>query len=156
MLPASRLRHGDGGETLVEILLTLVILAIAVTAIMFALATTLHVGSFNRTQGKASAVLATAGEYVRQQGFATCSYTGPTSLTTAQVPRDPAWTVTVAGPLNASNAPAGANPWPSTPCTSGLEAFKVTVSTPGDTGITLSENVARFCKMPMNGSTCPP
>ena len=151
-----RLLHCDTGETLVEILLTLVILSIAVTAIMFALATTLHVGSFNRTQGRAAAVLGAAGEYVRQQGFVTCSFSGPTALTTAQVPRDTSWTVTMQGPLNASNAPAGANPWPSTPCTSGLEAMKVTVSAPGDTGITLSENVALFCKKPMSGSTCPP
>lgn len=152
----SRVRpRGEGGETLVEILLTLVILGTGITAIMFALATTVHVGSFNRTQGKANATLSAASEYVRQQAFAACDAWGTQTLSTTQVPRDAAFTVTVEGPENGSGAPAGANPWPGVGCTSGLEAMKVTVSAPGDLGITVTDYVGRFCRNPMQGSTCP-
>jgi Tfp pilus assembly protein PilV len=153
----SAIRSEDLGETLIEVLVALVILAVGVTAIMTALATTVHTGSFNRTQGKANAVLSAASEYVRSQPYYSCAAQTTTTLTNTQVPQDTGYTVTVEGPENLPTVTAPTNPWtsPAINCTSGIETMKITVAVIGDTGITASQYVSLYCHKPMVGSTCP-
>lgn len=122
--------RGDGGETLIEILVSLAILGIAVTALLVALATNASTTIVNRDQAQAEATLLAASEYVKALAYPSCSSGSATTVTAAQVPHDPGFTVTY-GPAVAFDS--------STPCAT-LARVPVTVT--GE-GFTLTLDVVR-------------
>lgn len=145
MLVALRARASDSGETLVELLMTLVILSLAVVAIMSALATSATSSTLNKTQGKVNALLSAAAESVRAIGFQSCNAAAPVPA----VPKDNGYTVTV-------SAPQPANIGGSTvPCVNGLESFHITVTAPAEKGtITAGQDVLLPCRGLMVGQVC--
>ena len=90
----SRLR-ADSGDTLVEILVALAVLGIGIVALTGALLTSVTTTTVNRQQAQAESVLVSAAEHVKALPLpATCAGSGTATVGTADVPRDPAYTVT--------------------------------------------------------------
>ena len=116
-MPAVRDERGD---SLVEILAALAILSVGVIGLLTALATQVSTTTTNRSQTHVTTTLLAVAEYVKALPFTACGPGAATSVTTAQVPHDPAFTATY-GP----GAPVG-----STPC-SALTSVPVTVSGDG-------------------------
>lgn len=92
----------DRGDTLVEILVALAILGIAITAMVGALGAHVSTTNINRNQSQAESVLAAAAEHVKALEAFTfaCPGIGSVTLTTAELPRDAAYSVAY-GPAEA-------------------------------------------------------
>lgn len=116
-----------------EILVAMSILSVGIVALVAALATNVTATVVNRSQAKAESTLLAASEYVKSLTFTSaqfsCSGGSPTTITTAQVPHDPAFTVTY-GP----NAQLG-----TTACST---LVRVPVTVTGD-GFTLTVDVVK-------------
>lgn len=126
------MRHprGDAGDSLVEILASLAVLAIGVTGLLTALGTHASTTIANRSQAQAATTLLAGSEWVKAQPFAACSPGAATAIPVATVPRDPGFTLTY-GPAHAVDG--------STPC-SQLAIIPVQVT--GD-GFTLNVDVVK-------------
>jgi Tfp pilus assembly protein PilV len=120
---------GDRGDSLVEILAAVTILAIGITGLLTALGTHVTTTIANRSQTKASTTLLEAAEYVKALPYAACGPASAVPVSTTQLPRDSAFSVTY-GPGHQLG---------STSC-SDLTIVPVTVS--GD-GFTLHLDVAK-------------
>lgn len=114
--------HSDSGDTLVEVLVALSVLSIGIVALVTALVTNTTVTVVNRSQAQAETTLLAAAEYVKTLPAATCGLSAEVPVTTAQVPRDPAFSVTY-GP----SAPlAGCDVW-TVPVTVEGDGFELTL-----------------------------
>lgn len=124
----------DRGDTLVEILAALTILAIGVVGLLTALATHVSTTGVNRDQAQASTVLFSSAEYVKALPFTgtsgACAPATSTTVTTAQLPHDAAYTVTY-GPAKALDSSTGCDV---------LEVVPVTVA---GAGFTLTTDVVK-------------
>ena len=125
-----RLR-GEGGESLIEILVALAVLSIGITALLVALGTHASSTINNRQQSQAESVLASAAEYVKGLSTVPFSCTGgaPVTVLSADLPRPSGYTITY-GPAESLDGQA---------CTT-ISAVPVAVS--GE-GYTLSVKVAK-------------
>ena len=119
----------DEGDSLVEILVSVAILGIGVTALLTALATDASTTTVNREKSQASTTLLAAAEYVKSLAYTACGPGSVTPIPSAKVPRDGVFTVTY-GPGHAEG---------STPCSS---LTIVPVSIVGD-GFNLSIDVVK-------------
>ena len=99
----------QAGESLVELLAAMTIVAIAITALMTALATHATSTGVNRDQSQASTTLLAAAEYVKSLDYSACDPATTKTVFTTEVPYDTKFSVTY-GPGRAVNA--------STPCSS--------------------------------------
>lgn len=93
-----RLR-GDRGDSLIEILVSLAVLGIGITALMTGLATNASTSVLNRSQSRADTLLNSTAEYVKSLSFSHASLACGAAATTnpADVPRDPGFTVSYGG-----------------------------------------------------------
>lgn len=89
----------ERGDSLVEILVSLAVLGIGITALMSGLAANASTSVLNRSQSRADALLNSTAEYVKSLSFSDASLTCGGSPTTnpAAVPRDSAFTVVYGG-----------------------------------------------------------
>lgn len=86
-------RSRDRGDSLVEILVALAVLAIGITGLLGALADHAATTTINRDQSQVETALLSAAEYVKSLPFAQCTPAGWTTVTQAAVPHDPAYTL---------------------------------------------------------------
>ena len=130
-------------------------MAIGVVAVMTALGTNIHLGTFNRTQSKVNSVLLDASEYVRsgagqpagQPAFVPCG-AAAVPVPPAAVSAPASYSITQGPPVDAGNAPGSTIPGT---CAGGLERITVTVT--GD-GLTLTHDVVIVCDGKLDAGTC--
>ena len=80
--------HGDGGESLVEILAAMTILSIGITGLVTALGTNASTTVVNRSQSQASTTLLAAAEYVKGLPFlSSCGPSTAVTVPTSALPR---------------------------------------------------------------------
>ena len=88
----------DRGDTLIEVLMSLSILSIAVTALLGALSTNIATTGINRSQSQATTTLLAAAEYVKGMAMPGCG-AGTTPIPAASVPRATSITSVAFGPV---------------------------------------------------------
>jgi type II secretory pathway pseudopilin PulG len=123
--------RSERGDTLVEVLMTMAIMAIAFVGILSGLATAIRLGGIHRGQANADVVLTSAAESVKNQTYVPC----PAVLLTSY---NPTLGVTLPSGWSSSNVTVTAvQKWNGTtfqascPATDqGLELITVTATTP--------------------------
>lgn len=83
----------DRGESLIEILAAVAVISIGLAGLLTALGTHATTTVVNRSQSQASTLLLAAAEYVKSRPFGACAPVAATLVSTAQLPHDPAFTV---------------------------------------------------------------
>ena len=123
--------HDERGDTLVEVLMTIVILAVAFVGILSGLATAIRLSGIHRGQANADVVLTSAAESVKNQTYIPCPAVILTSYSpTSGVTLPTGWaasnvTVTSVQKWNGTSFQASC---PSTD--QGLELVTITATTP--------------------------
>lgn len=86
----------ERGDSLIEILVSLAVLGIGITALMAGLSANASTSVLNRSQSRADAALVSAAEYVKSLTFTDATIACGAAPTTnpAAVPRDSAFTIT--------------------------------------------------------------
>ncbi|MDQ1748418.1 MAG: hypothetical protein QOD07_2681 [Frankiaceae bacterium] len=130
-----------------EILVAIVILAVAVVGMMTALAANTHMSVINRSQARANGVMLAAAEYVESHGWYSCGAATSDNIT-AKIPAD-VYTVTVSKP----GAVTGAKGSPA--CTTGVEQVTITVTGSGAVDFAQSQDVVLYCALTVQSDgTC--
>jgi type II secretory pathway pseudopilin PulG len=121
--------QGEAGESLVELLLTVLIIGIVFVAVIGALGTTIIASDLHRRQSSAEVLLVDALESVKRQAYVPCSSAGTGSYdATAGVTVPDGWTVAVTS-VHGWN---GVSAWVACPADDhGLERVTITVTSPG-------------------------
>ena len=123
--------RSERGDTLVEVLMTIAILAVAFVGILAGLATAIRLSGIHRGQANADVVLTSAAESVKKQTYVACpgvvltSYTPTTGVTLPSGWSSSNVTVTAVQKWNGTSFQA------SCPATDqGLELVTITAATP--------------------------
>lgn len=96
MITAPERVRTDRGDSLIEILVSLAVLGIGITALMAGLSANASTSVLNRSQSRADAALTSTAEYVKSLPYSEATIACGAAATTnpSSVPRDPAFTIT--------------------------------------------------------------
>jgi Tfp pilus assembly protein PilV len=72
VVPRARRLHGEGGDTLVEVLMAVVVVGIAFVGILMGLGTSIRLSGTHRGQSSADVVLVSAADSVKSQTYVPC------------------------------------------------------------------------------------